>query len=79
MLPPMNYFIGFNLGNFVVRKKPPHHPIDFGLTKMLSSSMKQALAKSSRGYVSKENLQFNDFNKKFYYSPLSETLISMAQ
>lgn len=34
-------------GNFLVSKKPPHHPIllDFGLTKSLSSSMKQALAK----------------------------------
>ncbi|CAI9784734.1 unnamed protein product [Fraxinus pennsylvanica] len=34
-------------GNFLVSKKPPHRPIllDFGLTKMLSSSMKQALAK----------------------------------
>uniref|UniRef100_A0A2P2K6L6 Ubiquinone biosynthesis protein coq-8 n=3 Tax=Rhizophora mucronata TaxID=61149 RepID=A0A2P2K6L6_RHIMU len=34
-------------GNFLVSKKPPHRPIllDFGLTKKLSSSMKQALAK----------------------------------
>ncbi|KAL2517415.1 ABC1 family protein [Abeliophyllum distichum] len=34
-------------GNFLVSKKPPHRPIllDFGLTKMLSSSMKRALAK----------------------------------
>ncbi|KAG6649392.1 uncharacterized protein LOC122315961 [Carya illinoinensis] len=34
-------------GNFLVSKEPPHRPIllDFGLTKKLSSSMKQALAK----------------------------------
>ncbi|KAH9798488.1 ABC1 family protein [Citrus sinensis] len=34
-------------GNFLVSKDPPHRPIllDFGLTKKLSSSMKQALAK----------------------------------
>ncbi|PIN15324.1 putative unusual protein kinase [Handroanthus impetiginosus] len=34
-------------GNFLVSKSPPHRPIllDFGLTKGLSSSMKQALAK----------------------------------
>ncbi|KAK8954633.1 hypothetical protein KSP39_PZI002500 [Platanthera zijinensis] len=34
-------------GNFLVSKIPPHRPIllDFGLTKSLSSSMKQALAK----------------------------------
>ena len=34
-------------GNFLVRKAPPHRPIllDFGLTKRLSSSFKQALAK----------------------------------
>ncbi|KAL6207718.1 hypothetical protein ACLB2K_018672 [Fragaria x ananassa] len=34
-------------GNFLVSKEPPHHPIllDFGLTKKLSSSLKQALAK----------------------------------
>ncbi|KAJ3698677.1 hypothetical protein LUZ61_002382 [Rhynchospora tenuis] len=34
-------------GNFLVSKVPPHHPIllDFGLTKSISSSMKQALAK----------------------------------
>ncbi|XP_074564879.1 uncharacterized protein LOC141821355 [Curcuma longa] len=34
-------------GNFLVSKEPPHHPIllDFGLTKSISSSMKQALAK----------------------------------
>ncbi|KAI5673036.1 hypothetical protein M9H77_13400 [Catharanthus roseus] len=34
-------------GNFLVSKEPPHRPIllDFGLTKSLSSSMKQALAK----------------------------------
>ncbi|GER39753.1 ABC1 family protein [Striga asiatica] len=34
-------------GNFLVSKDPPHRPIllDFGLTKGLSSSMKQALAK----------------------------------
>ncbi|CAA0814948.1 ABC1 family protein [Striga hermonthica] len=34
-------------GNFLVSKAPPHRPIllDFGLTKGLSSSMKQALAK----------------------------------
>ncbi|KAH6783584.1 ABC1 family protein [Perilla frutescens var. hirtella] len=34
-------------GNFLVSKAPPHRPIllDFGLTKRLSSSMKQALAK----------------------------------
>ncbi|KAF5177129.1 Abc1 family protein [Thalictrum thalictroides] len=34
-------------GNFLVSKEPPHRPIllDFGLTKLISSSMKQALAK----------------------------------
>ncbi|KAJ4792294.1 Protein kinase superfamily protein [Rhynchospora pubera] len=34
-------------GNFLVSKVPPHYPIllDFGLTKSISSSMKQALAK----------------------------------
>lgn len=34
-------------GNFLVSKEPPHRPIllDFGLTKKLSSSIKQALAK----------------------------------
>ncbi|KAK9279719.1 hypothetical protein L1049_013401 [Liquidambar formosana] len=34
-------------GNFLVSKESPHRPIllDFGLTKLLSSSMKQALAK----------------------------------
>ncbi|XP_052170060.1 uncharacterized protein LOC127786603 [Diospyros lotus] len=34
-------------GNFLVNKEPPHRPIllDFGLTKSLSSPMKQALAK----------------------------------
>ncbi|XP_020578363.1 uncharacterized protein LOC110023342 [Phalaenopsis equestris] len=34
-------------GNFLVSKEPPHSPVllDFGLTKSLSSSMKQALAK----------------------------------
>ncbi|KAJ3696269.1 hypothetical protein LUZ60_001646 [Juncus effusus] len=34
-------------GNFLVSKEAPHHPIllDFGLTKSLSSSMKEALAK----------------------------------
>ncbi|XP_057799176.1 uncharacterized protein LOC131015001 isoform X2 [Salvia miltiorrhiza] len=34
-------------GNFLVSKVPPHRPIllDFGLTKRLSSSLKQALAK----------------------------------
>ncbi|CAN4128255.1 unnamed protein product [Withania somnifera] len=34
-------------GNFLVSKEPPHRPIllDFGLTKLLSSSLKQALAK----------------------------------
>lgn len=37
----------FNVGNFLVSKEPPNSPIllDFGLTKSLSSSMKQALAK----------------------------------
>lgn len=35
------------LGNFLVSKEPPHRPIllDFGLTKLLTSSMKQGLAK----------------------------------
>ncbi|KAL5699466.1 hypothetical protein ACHQM5_030364 [Ranunculus cassubicifolius] len=34
-------------GNFLVRKEPPHQPIllDFGLTKLISTPMKQALAK----------------------------------
>ncbi|KAM3213308.1 hypothetical protein ACQJBY_065979 [Aegilops geniculata] len=34
-------------GNFLVSKEPPHRPIllDFGLTKRISQSMKQALAK----------------------------------
>ncbi|OVA19218.1 Beta-lactamase-related [Macleaya cordata] len=34
-------------GNFLVSKEPPHRPIllDFGLTKSVSTSMKQALAK----------------------------------
>ncbi|XP_073014376.1 uncharacterized protein [Typha latifolia] len=34
-------------GNFLVSKEPPHRPIllDFGLTKSVSNSMKQALAK----------------------------------
>lgn len=34
-------------GNFLVSKEPPHRPIllDFGLTKLISSSMKHALAK----------------------------------
>ncbi|KAG9449275.1 hypothetical protein H6P81_009240 [Aristolochia fimbriata] len=34
-------------GNFLVSKEPPHKPIllDFGLTKSISNSMKQALAK----------------------------------
>ena len=34
-------------GNFLVSKEPPHRPIllDFGLTKKLSISVKQALAK----------------------------------
>lgn len=34
-------------GNFLVSKEPPHRPIllDFGLTKKISSSLKQALAK----------------------------------
>ncbi|KAG8656749.1 hypothetical protein MANES_03G001800v8 [Manihot esculenta] len=34
-------------GNFLVSKEPPHRPVllDFGLTKKISSSMKQALAK----------------------------------
>ncbi|XAR69621.1 Cadmium-transporting ATPase [Bertholletia excelsa] len=34
-------------GNFLVSREPPHRPIllDFGLTKLLSSTMKQALAK----------------------------------
>ncbi|KAK9077791.1 hypothetical protein SSX86_006129 [Deinandra increscens subsp. villosa] len=34
-------------GNFLVSREPPHHPIllDFGLTKLLSSSVKYALAK----------------------------------
>lgn len=37
----------FYVGNFLVSKSPPHRPIllDFGLTKRLSSSLKQALAK----------------------------------
>lgn len=37
----------FSAGNFLVSKEPPYRPIllDFGLTKSLSSSMKQALAK----------------------------------
>jgi hypothetical protein len=44
----MNCFVGnFIAGNFLVSKEPPHRPIllDFGLTKKLSSSIKQALAK----------------------------------
>ncbi|KAF9681394.1 hypothetical protein SADUNF_Sadunf06G0221200 [Salix dunnii] len=34
-------------GNFLVSREPPHHPVllDFGLTKKISSSMKQSLAK----------------------------------
>ncbi|XP_049931288.1 protein ACTIVITY OF BC1 COMPLEX KINASE 8, chloroplastic-like isoform X1 [Nymphaea colorata] len=34
-------------GNFLVSREPPHHPVllDFGLTKSISSSTKQALAK----------------------------------
>lgn len=45
--PLLNPFSNFMLGNFLVSKEPPHRPIllDFGLTKSLSSSMKQALAK----------------------------------
>lgn len=37
----------FSVGNFLVSKEPPHKPIllDFGLTKRISQSMKQALAK----------------------------------
>lgn len=37
----------FSAGNFLVSKEHPHQPIllDFGLTKSISSSMKQALAK----------------------------------
>ena len=37
----------FFVGNFLVSKEPPHKPIllDFGLTKRISQSMKQALAK----------------------------------
>lgn len=37
----------FDVGNFLVSKAPPHRPVllDFGLTKRLSSSLKQALAK----------------------------------
>ncbi|XP_044507193.1 aarF domain-containing protein kinase 1-like [Mangifera indica] len=37
----------FNAGNFLVTKEAPHRPIllDFGLTKKLSNSVKQALAK----------------------------------
>lgn len=36
-----------NVGNFLVSKAPPHLPIllDFGLTKKLSPTLKQALAK----------------------------------
>lgn len=44
----LNWFLGFfGVGNFLVSKEPPHRPIllDFGLTKKLSSSFKQALAK----------------------------------
>ncbi|CAK9185542.1 unnamed protein product [Ilex paraguariensis] len=43
----LKYSLGEFSGNFLVSKEPPHRPIllDFGLTKMLSSSMKQALAK----------------------------------
>lgn len=35
------------LGNFLVSKNPPHQPVllDFGLTKDLSTTMKQGLAK----------------------------------
>ena len=44
----VNWFLGiFDTGNFLVSKEPPHRPIllDFGLTKKLSNSFKQALAK----------------------------------
>ena len=36
-----------SVGNFLVSKEPPHKPIllDFGLTKCISKSMRQALAK----------------------------------
>ncbi|KAJ6856164.1 hypothetical protein NC651_037905 [Populus alba x Populus x berolinensis] len=38
---------GLSEGNFLVSEEPPHRPIllDFGLTKRISSSMKQSLAK----------------------------------
>ncbi|XP_031281106.1 uncharacterized protein LOC116139565 isoform X2 [Pistacia vera] len=41
------YVDGFFNGNFLVSKEAPHRPIllDFGLTKKLSNSVKQALAK----------------------------------
>lgn len=37
----------FSVGNFLVSKAPPHKPIllDFGLTKRISNTMRQALAK----------------------------------
>lgn len=40
-------YVLFYVGNFLVGREPPHHPIllDFGLTKSISSSTKQALAK----------------------------------
>lgn len=46
----MNYFgflTGIIIGNFLVSKESPHRPIllDFGLTKKLSSTITQALAK----------------------------------
>jgi predicted unusual protein kinase regulating ubiquinone biosynthesis (AarF/ABC1/UbiB family) len=39
--------MGCVAGNFLVSKEPPRRPIllDFGLTKRISSSMKQSLAK----------------------------------
>lgn len=46
------------LGNFLVSKEPPHRPIllDFGLTKLLTNSMKQGLAKMFLASVEVGNL-----------------------
>ena len=43
----LNACVGCATGNFLVSREPPHHPVllDFGLTKKISSSMKQSLAK----------------------------------
>ncbi|XP_026443055.1 protein ACTIVITY OF BC1 COMPLEX KINASE 8, chloroplastic-like [Papaver somniferum] len=64
-------------GNFLVSKEPPHRPIllDFGLTKRVSTSMKQGLAKMFLACceVRRSFLQFCIILMKIYYSTNSLT------